>query len=172
MPCRLAGLFALFFSLAFQGVATGAPGIWLDVPLVKQERNACGAASISMVMQYWNKDKSLLLSAGADPRVIQQALYSKEAKGIFASSMERYFQEAGFRTFVFQGEWMDLKHHLLLGRHMIVCLKGSRRNDPRHYVVVTGLDWQQDHVILRETALRRILRLVSVAVRICWLVDM
>jgi len=159
MPCRLAGLFALFFSLAFQGVATGPPGIWLDVPFVKQERNACGAASISMVMQYWNKDKSLLLSAGADPRVIQQALYSKEAKGIFASSMERYFQEAGFRTFVFQGEWMDLKHHLLLGRPLIVCLKGSRRNDPRHYVVVTGLDWQQDLVLVNDPAQRKLLRL-------------
>jgi len=29
------------------------PSIWLDVPFVKQEKDGCGAASIAMVMQYW-----------------------------------------------------------------------------------------------------------------------
>ena len=28
-------------------------GVWLDVPFVKQEKDGCGAASIAMVMQYW-----------------------------------------------------------------------------------------------------------------------
>ena len=33
--------------------AADLPGVWLDVPFVKQEKDGCGAASIAMVMQYW-----------------------------------------------------------------------------------------------------------------------
>ena len=34
-------------------LAADLPGVWLDVPFVKQEKDGCGAASIAMVMQYW-----------------------------------------------------------------------------------------------------------------------
>jgi len=33
--------------------AADPSGIWLDIPFVKQEKDGCGAASIAMVMQYW-----------------------------------------------------------------------------------------------------------------------
>ena len=35
--------------------AADLPGVWLDVPFVKQEKDGCGAASIAMVMQYWRR---------------------------------------------------------------------------------------------------------------------
>jgi hypothetical protein len=31
--------------------AAERPNVWLDVPFVKEEKNACGAASMAMVMQ-------------------------------------------------------------------------------------------------------------------------
>ena len=149
------------FPLALLSLAGAASpsGVWLDVPFVKQSRNGCGAASISMVMQYWNTHNDQELSARADRRAIQQALFSRQAGGVLASAMERYFQQAGFRTFAFQGDWIDLRNHLLKGRPLIVCLKGSSRRDPLHYVVVTGLDWQQNLVFVNDPARRKLLRL-------------
>ncbi len=154
LPARL-----LLSLAAVSLTASGPPGIWLDVPFVKQEKDGCGAASISMVMQYWNREKDEQLSARADPRAIQQVLFSKEAKGIFASAMKRYFEEAGFRAFAFKGEWVDLKNHLFKGRPLIVCLRGSGRGDPLHYVVVTGLDYQQNFIFVNDPARRKLLRL-------------
>jgi hypothetical protein len=31
----------------------GESSVWLDIPFVKQQKNGCGAASIAMVMGYW-----------------------------------------------------------------------------------------------------------------------
>src|SRR6266404_7116974 len=95
-------------------------GVWLDVPFVKQDKNACGAASIAMVMQYWQRQLGTLPSGDAEE--IQRALYSPQARGIYASAMERYLQQRGFRTVAFRGEWKDLKEHLEKGRPLIVSL--------------------------------------------------
>src|SRR5579864_4149271 len=83
--------------------AADKPGVWLDVPFVKQEKDGCGAASIAMVMQYWRQQEKT--PGDADPAAIQRALYSKGGRGIYASDVERYFQEHGFRAFAFQGTW-------------------------------------------------------------------
>src|SRR6266699_6269417 len=93
--------------LAVCGVLLAAdlPGMWLDVPFVKQEKNGCGAASIAMVMQYWQQQ--LGQPAAVDAKEIQRALYSREGHGIYAADLERYMQEHGYRTFAFQGAWED-----------------------------------------------------------------
>ena len=83
-------------------LAAEKSGVWLDVPFVKQEKDGCGAASIAMVMQYWQKQTGGDLT-GSDAASIQQALYSSKAHGIYASDMERYFQQHGFKTFTFAG---------------------------------------------------------------------
>src|ERR1041384_2304888 len=79
------------------------PGLWLDVPFVKQVKEGCGAASIAMVMRYWaqqgNRDPQ-----GVDAAEIQKTLYSKKGHGIYASDVEGYFKDHGFRTFAFKGE--------------------------------------------------------------------
>ena len=51
--------------------AAEGSAVWLDVPFVKQEKNACGAASIAMVMQFWQHQQRLLPNADADEARIQ-----------------------------------------------------------------------------------------------------
>jgi ABC-type bacteriocin/lantibiotic exporter with double-glycine peptidase domain len=134
-----------------------SPGMWLDVPFVKQEKEGCGAASIAMVMQYWLKQDGRRLIDGADATQIQNALYSRKAHGIYASDMEEYLQQQGYRTFAFRGRWDDLKHHLGKGRPLIVALKPHAGN-PLHYVVVSGLDSEPDVVMVNDPAERKLLK--------------
>ena len=133
-------------------------GVWLDVPFVRQEKNGCGAASIAMVMQYWQQQPGRAEIAGSGMGTIQQAIYSRGARGTYASDMERYFQGHGFRTFTFPGRWDDLKQHLEKGRPLIVALKSLPTEDTLHYVVVTGIDWQQNVVLVNDAAQRKLLK--------------
>jgi ABC-type bacteriocin/lantibiotic exporter with double-glycine peptidase domain len=146
----------LVIGLSLGGLVLAAqePGVWLDVPFVRQEKNGCGAASIAMVMQYWQRQQGKIPSA--DPEQIQLALYSRQAQGIYASGMEHYLQQHGFRTFAFAGEWKDLKEHLEKGRPLIVALNPGRSD--LHYVVVAGLDWQQGLVLKNDPAERKLLK--------------
>jgi len=146
----------IVIGLYFCGMILAAqqPSVWLDVPFVRQEKNGCGAASIAMVMQYWQRQQGEV--ASADPELIQQALYSRRAHGIYASDMERYFQQHGFRTFAFAGDWKDLKEHLEKGRPLIVALKPGSAG--LHYVVVAGLDGQQGVVLKNDPAERKLLK--------------
>ena len=143
--------------LGVGGVLSAAdlPGVWLDVPFVKQEKDGCGAASIAMVMQYWEAQQGQNVRDASDAIQIQRALYSAKAHGIYASDMERYFQEQGFRTFTIRGEWEDLKQHLDRGRPLIVALRPSS-GGTLHYVVVTGLG--PDTVTVNDPAQRKLLQ--------------
>jgi len=136
-------------------LAADLPGVWLDVPFVKQEKDGCGAASIAMVMQYWQRQQGQSAGQNSDAVQIQHALYSAKAHGIYASDMERYFREKGFRTFTIRGEWEDLKQHLDKGRPLIVALKPAR-SGRLHYVVVTGLE--QGIVMVNDPAQRKLLK--------------
>ncbi len=137
--------------------AAAASGIWLDVPFVKQVKEGCGAASIAMVMQYWAQQHNHGLQS-VDAAEIQRTLYSKQGHGIYASDVETYFQQHGFRTFTFKGEIADLKQHLEKGRPLLVALKPSPGNIPLHYVVVTGLDWENHLVVVNDPAQRKLLK--------------
>ncbi len=141
-------------------VAADLPGVWLDVPFVKQEKDGCGAASIAMVMQYWQAHQGQTANDTSDPILIQRTLYSAKAHGTYASDMERYFQEKGFRTFTIRGEWEDLQHHLDKGRPLIVALKpasgGALGVVALHYVVVTGLT--PEAVVVNDPAQRKLLK--------------
>jgi len=137
--------------------AANPSSLWLDVPFVKQEKDGCGAASIAMVMQYWQQQHRGPANPKAEAARIQHALYSEAAHGIYASDMERYFQQNGYSTFTFSGEWADLKHHLEKGRPLIAALKpGSAL--PLHYVVVAGLDLERQLVLLNDPAERKLLK--------------
>ncbi|PYX05976.1 MAG: hypothetical protein DMG88_19790 [Acidobacteria bacterium] len=131
--------------------------IWLDVPFIKQEKDGCGAASIAMVMQYWLRQQHGSADSKADAAHIQRVLYSSNAHGIYATEMEHYFQQSGFRTFTIRGEWGDLQRHLQKGRPLIVALKPGAGGD-LHYVVVTGLDSSQGLVLINDPAQRKLLK--------------
>jgi len=152
-------LLAIFAAGAGLALAAETAAIWLDVPFIAQSRDGCGSASISMVMQYWEKKDGRAGPSSADPEKIQSALFSPAAGGIPASAMQRYFQESGYRVFVFQGEWDDLKHHLEQGRPLIVSLKASGPRGPLHYVVVVGIDSERGYVFVNDPAQQKMLRI-------------
>ena len=157
MRPQLAGLLLLgLFCGQVLAAAATAPAIWLDVPFVKQEKNGCGAASIAMVMQYWHAKQGQAADERANPEQIQRALYSADARGIYASQVAHYFQQNGFQTFAFLGTWADLKEHLEKGRPLMVALKPGSAS--LHYVVVAGLDSDQGLVLMNDPAQRKLLR--------------
>ncbi len=135
--------------------AAGQAAVWLDVPFVKQEKNACGAASIAMVMQFWEQQQGASQNPDSDPARIQVALYSSKARGIFASDLQHYLEQHGYRAFAFEGSVPDLRQHLEKGRPLIVALKPSA-GDSLHYVVVAGLDSEQKLVLLNDPAERKL----------------
>jgi ABC-type bacteriocin/lantibiotic exporter with double-glycine peptidase domain len=159
MSCRLAILVALIILLFRVLPVAGTAEQWIDVPFVKQEKNGCGAASIAMVMQYWLRQQGRQTDGSiADAIEIQRALYDPSTNGIYASAMERYFQQHGFRTFSFRGEWSDLQQHIVKGRPLIVALKPPGSDGPLHYVVVAGLDRDRGLVLLNDPAQRKLLK--------------
>jgi ABC-type bacteriocin/lantibiotic exporter with double-glycine peptidase domain len=149
---------ALSVALLWIGVcgllsAAAPSAIWLDVPFVKQPKDGCGAATVSMIMQYWEKQQGQAFQPSADAAAIQRALYSPEAHGIYASAIERYFRDNGFQAFAVQGTWPDLRQHLEKGRPLLVALKPGGRA-PLHYVVIAGLE-QDDRIVLQNDPARR-----------------
>lgn len=157
MFCQLATLIVVFVCSCGVLVAEGSKGVWLDVPFVEQEKEGCGAASIAMVMQYWLKHQGGSAAESINVEEIQRALYVPDAHGLYASAMERYFQQHGFRTFSFSGQWEDLQQHLKKGRPLIIALKPSGSGQ-LHYVVVAGIDWEQGLLFLNDPAQRKLLK--------------
>jgi ABC-type bacteriocin/lantibiotic exporter with double-glycine peptidase domain len=98
------------------------------------------------------------VDSSADAERIRQALYSRKARGIYASDLERYLQQHGFRTFAFQGQWSDLQQHLEKGRPLIVALKPNTGDASLHYVVVAGLDGEQHLILVNDPAQRKLLQ--------------
>lgn len=147
---------ALAVCVCLAGVLAAESGIWIDVPFIRQEKNGCGSASIAMVMRYWQGQQGQTVNA--DPDQIQKQLYSIKAHGIYASDLQRFFDQHGFRTFAFHGEWKDLIEHLRKGRPLIVGLKPLRQSE-LHYVVVAGIDDTQGVVLVNDPARRKLLKM-------------
>lgn len=134
---------------------TQAPGgVWVDVPYVAQQGEGCGAASIAMVMQYWDHERGHAAGPAAEYARIDKALYSPKAHGIYASAMERYFRANGYTTYTFAGEAGDLAQHLAKGRPLIAALQPGA-GQPLHYVVVAGVDPERHTVLVNDPAQRK-----------------
>lgn len=112
-----------------------------------------------MLLQYWKAHGTLVAEERDDVDAIQKRLYSRKAHGIFASDMERYLRQSGFRAFAFHGEWRDLREHLAQGRPLIVGLQIGNAKGPLHYVVVTGMDWQRSAVFVNDPARGKLMRI-------------
>jgi len=156
--------FFLFLALAILPAAPRAAepaGNWIDVPFVVQSKDGCGSAVISMLMQYWvkNADQTPLDPRASDPQTIQRLLFVPADKGIPASAMLTYFQQNGYRTFPFRGDWTDLQNHISHGRPLIVSLKASGARSSLHYAVVAGVDWERNYIFLNDPARGKMLRL-------------
>lgn len=154
-PAGAAFFIVTLLACATAGAASLA-GLWLDVPFVEQQKDGCGAASIAMVMQYWDQHLQRPISPDAEPVQILRAIYEPAAHGIYASAMKSYFQQNGYRAIEFSGEWADLARQLQNGRPLIVSLK-TGSGPSLHYVVVVGLDIQQRLVLVNDPAQRKLL---------------
>jgi predicted double-glycine peptidase len=150
---------ALLATLGLRAQESDKAGIWLDVPFVRQTPEGCGSASIAMVLQYWSGQGTAIASGRDDSDAIQKQLYSSKGRGIFASDMERYLQESGFRVFALRGQWNDLRDHLGKGRPLIISLERGGSRAPLHYVVVAGIDWQREAVFVNDPARGKLLRI-------------
>src|SRR5213080_446759 len=159
---RLACAMLLFLGCSIRSSSQETAGVWLDVPYVKQSEDGCGSAAISMILQYWNAHGARLDSQRADAVAIQKQLYSRKARGIFASDMEGYLKASGFQVYLLDGSWADLQEHLKQGRPLIVSLQPGTAKAPLHYVVVTGIDWQHDAVFVHDPARGKLLRIERV----------
>ena len=157
MLVRTLSRVAALLCLCGELFASSPSGVWLDVPFVKQAKNGCGAASIAMVMQFWQRQQGLPLTPESDSAEIQRALYSSDGHGIYESEMEHYLQLRGLRTFVFEGTPAGLQQHLAKGRPLIVALQPGA-GAPLHYVVVTGIDQENHVVLLNDPAERKLLK--------------
>lgn len=145
---------------AAQAAPAGAGrAIWIDVPFVQQTTDGCGSASLSMVMRYWDLKEGRAIAADAEATHIQAALFSRSAKGIYASSMRDYLERSGYQAFAFHGRWSDFDHQLSLGRPLIVGLQASGALGPLHYVVVVGVDPARNYLFLNDPAQQKMLRI-------------
>jgi hypothetical protein len=167
VPVVVLAIALLPVSTAVISAADTAAGNWIDVPYVAQPKDGCGAAVISMVMQYWAKQPgpqsiqpgASPFSSASDARTIQKLLFVPAEKGIPASAMISYFEGSGYRAYPFRGEWSDLLWQVSQGRPLIVSLKASFPRGPLHYAVVVGVDWQRNYVFLNDPARGRMLRI-------------
>ena len=132
--------------------------VWIDVPFVAQTRNACGAANAAMLLRYWSAQGARLSGADASLESLHERLYSAEEKGALGSELAKVLEEAGLRTFTFEGRYGDLTEHLPQGRPLVVCLK-PRGQSRLHFALVVGLDAAEDVVLLNDPARRKLSRM-------------
>ncbi|MCI0414267.1 C39 family peptidase [bacterium] len=133
--------------------------IWIDVPFIRQEEKGCGAASIAMVMQYWQSEGHHVPEEASSPSRIMQLLYSKPEEGIRAEDLTRYLEEHGFQTFSFSGKSEDLAHHIKKGRPLIVSLEAEGKTGKLHFLVVAGVDPENELVLVNDPAERKLLKM-------------
>jgi ABC-type bacteriocin/lantibiotic exporter with double-glycine peptidase domain len=152
-------LLGLFPAFAPQAVPEKSPGVWLDVPYVKQTEDGCGSAVISMLLQYWSMHGTRVEAERADASTIQKQLYSPKARGIFGLDMERYLRDSGFREFALHGTWGELRQHLEKGRPLILSIQPGSAKVPFHYVVITGMDWEHEALFVNDPARGKLLRI-------------
>jgi tetratricopeptide (TPR) repeat protein len=118
-----------------------ATAISLPVPYVPQDKDACGAAALAMVLRYWGQEAS----AGE----IASALMEPELHGIRGSRLADLARERGMEAIAFAGEWAVVRDHLAKGRPLVVAIDAGRGR--LHDVVVVGLD-DRDAAILHDPA--------------------
>ena len=136
--------------------AEAPQALWIDVPFVAQPREGCGAASLSMVMQYWAGKQGTAASADSDAMYIQHLLYVPREHGIPASAMGEYLRRHGFQAFAFAGKWSDLEEQIGKGRPLIVALRPQGQSE-LHYVVIDGIDSARGLVTMNDPAERKLL---------------
>jgi|SRR5687768_1992741 len=119
---------ALFLSLA------------AAVPFVAQRKDTCGAASLAMVLAYWD--------VAVTQDAIAKELLLPELHGIAGSRLEAFARGKGLVAVAHAGDLAHLRHHVDKGRPLIVAWNMGRGR--YHNVVVVGFD--DDDAIVHDPA--------------------
>ncbi len=101
----------------------------LPVPYVPQPKDGCGAASLAMVLRYWQQP--------ADVEEIARALVDPELHGIRGSLLESFARARGVTAIAYKGDLAQLRDYLDRGRPLIAAWKLKKGY---HNVVVVDAD--------------------------------
>jgi len=119
-----------------------AAALVLPVPFVPQKKDTCGAASLGMVLAYWDR---------AVPHdEIADALVVKDLHGIPGSRLAAFAGDRGLRAVAYEGALDQLREYVDKGRPLIVAWKVGK--DRYHNVVVTGFDDEEGDVFVNDPA--------------------
>jgi ABC-type bacteriocin/lantibiotic exporter with double-glycine peptidase domain len=102
----------------------------LDVPFVPQEKDTCAAASLAMVLAYWD--------APVSPDEIAAAVVQPELHGALGSRLGAFARDRGFTAIAYAGDARQLREMVAKGRPLIVAWEMAHRRF--HNVVVVGVD--------------------------------
>ena len=117
-----------------------AAALTLPVPFEAQKKDACGAASLAMVLRFWDHDIA--------QKEITDALLEPELRGIPGSRLAEFARERGLRAMAYAGDLAHLRDFVGKGRPLIVALKVGK--DRYHNVVVTGFDDERAAVLVND----------------------
>jgi ABC-type bacteriocin/lantibiotic exporter with double-glycine peptidase domain len=134
--------------------------LWIDIPFISQQKEGCGAATIAMVMKYWDGKGHSVKDTAMDADRIMQQLYTEEDKGIRAEEVSAYFEKNGFKTFVFSGTIEDLTQHISKGRPLIISVK-AEGIDGFHYMVVAGMNADDGMILVNDPADRKLRKITK-----------
>jgi len=130
----------------------------LPVPFIQQRKNGCGAASLAMVMSYWEGPNHTETKVYGD-------LYDARRKGILLDDMKRYLIERGFHAFTIRGQWSDVETHLAKGRPIIIGLR-RKKGKGIHFAVLAGT--QGGSVWLNDPTRKKVHRMERADFRKQW----
>jgi len=114
----------------------------LPVPFVSQKKDTCGAASLAMVLRFWDQ--------AASQDEIAAALLEPELHGIAGSRLAGFARDRGMRAIAYEGDLAQVRDFVEKGRPLIVAWKV--RGGRYHNVVVTGFDDDRGAVVVNDPA--------------------
>ena len=101
----------------------------LEVPFVAQDKDTCAAASLAMVLRYWD--------APVSHHEIAAALVRPELHGAPGSRLLAFARERGFTAIAYAGDARQLREMVAKGRPLIVAWEMAHGRF--HNVVVVGV---------------------------------
>jgi ABC-type bacteriocin/lantibiotic exporter with double-glycine peptidase domain len=148
------GLLALTFVACATVAPTARPKLsddWVQVsrlPLVRQAGPAdCGSAALAMVLGHW--------AVATPPARLRDELAppDRDGPGLAAGRLREEARQRGFRAYLVEGTWDDLRHEVAEGRPVLVGV--VRRDGKRvfkHYEVIAGINPRENRVLSADPA--------------------
>jgi tetratricopeptide (TPR) repeat protein len=108
------------------------------------ERNYCGPACLTMVLNYWDEARSF------SQQKITAEIYDSENEATYNSELVLYPRIHGFESYSFQGNLRILKDVLAKDIPVIVLTKTIKQIGKGHYRVVIGFDESEGQIIFHD----------------------